>query len=639
MPGPAPFRAGRATAGAPRLLLKPSAALIARSGFGCSVRQGSQQRLRPLRSTGTDERASTGTDERLKSTLADLDALLGIKEEEEQEEAKAAASGVNAESANLELMQSAVTAEVAKLAGKAGEGKATSEMERDMTDQMRKLVERAKQMTEEDSSDRSQQKEALQQEFEQLLNIFFTGENSMDKADIKRLKESGVFGPLTFWVTEIKNLEEAGNPNAASGVLIRGNMRSDRASVFQSLCDKVQELFGPKYSVLMIEDPEALGEDEPAPRPVKAADGSVAAAAPEPRVAFQVVLTSEVTPPQTNGWKVTVAGILLLLLMASCVQLSLVANITKLPKETLEWLANPDNLNTDVLPPGLANWDPSPYLASAFPVAISIIGVNFMHELGHRVAAAVRGVKLGPTYFIPNLQIGSFGGITPLLSLLKDRSQLWDVAAAGPIAGVSASIALLAIGLSQSHPGGLPQELLVPVPTQLFQGSLLAPVHELLVPVPTQLFQGSLLLGSVTRLALGPEALARPDVMISPLVIAGWCGLITNALNLLPVGCLDGGRMVQSAFGMQALSLSAFFTYVGLGLGLLGSSLSLPFGLYVLICQRTAEKYIQDNVSPVASQKQTATAIAVLTAVLVLVPMAPEVAQSVGVGPTPNLFM
>jgi hypothetical protein len=49
---------------------------------------------------------------------------------------QAAAGGVTAESANLELMQSAVTAEVAKLAGKAGDGKATSEMERDMTDQM-----------------------------------------------------------------------------------------------------------------------------------------------------------------------------------------------------------------------------------------------------------------------------------------------------------------------------------------------------------------------------------------------------------------------------------------------------------------------------------------------------------------------
>lgn len=51
---------------------------------------------------------------------------------------------------------------------------------------------------------------------------------------------------------------------------------------------------------------------------------------------FQVVLASEVTPPQTNGWKVTVAGILLLLLVASCVQLSLVANITKLPKVRIE---------------------------------------------------------------------------------------------------------------------------------------------------------------------------------------------------------------------------------------------------------------------------------------------------------------
>jgi membrane-associated protease RseP (regulator of RpoE activity) len=133
--------------------------------------------------------------------------------------------------------------------------------------------------------------------------------------------------------------------------------------------------------------------------------------------------------------------------------------------------------------------------------------------------------------------------------------------------------------------------------------------------------------------------MARAEVLVSPLVIAGWCGLITTSLNLLPVGSLDGGRMMQAAFGSQALSLSSFFTYVGLGLGLLGSSLSLPFGLYVLICQRTAERYIKDNVTGVGSGKQAATAAAVLAAILILVPMAPELAQSVGVGPTPNLFM
>lgn len=74
-------------------------------------------------------------------------------------------------------------------------------------------------------------------------------------------------------------------------------------------------------------------------------------------------------------------------------------------QETLEYFANPDNLNSDVLPPGLASWDPAPYLASAIPIAVSVVGVNFVHELGHRIAGFIRKVKLGPTYFVPNLQV------------------------------------------------------------------------------------------------------------------------------------------------------------------------------------------------------------------------------------------
>lgn len=63
-----------------------------------------------------------------------------------------------------------------------------------------------------------------------------------------------------------------------------------------------------------------------------------------------------------------------------------------------------------MLPPGLASWDPTPYLASAIPIAVSVVGVNFVHELGHRIAALVRKVKLGPTYFVPNLQVRCGGG-------------------------------------------------------------------------------------------------------------------------------------------------------------------------------------------------------------------------------------
>jgi membrane-associated protease RseP (regulator of RpoE activity) len=69
-------------------------------------------------------------------------------------------------------------------------------------------------------------------------------------------------------------------------------------------------------------------------------------------------------------------------------------------------------------------------------------------------------------------------------------------------------------------------------------------VQEELVPVPTALFQGSLLLGSISRAVLGASA-GSPTTLIHPALVAGWCGLVTTALNLLPVGNLDGGKMMQ----------------------------------------------------------------------------------------------
>ncbi len=97
-------------------------------------------------------------------------------------------------------------------------------------------------------------------------------------------------------------------------------------------------------------------------------------------------------------------------------------------------------------------------------------------------------------------------------------------------------------------------------------------------------------------------------------------------------------QFAQAAYGRQTLALTSFFSYLGLGLGLLGSTLALPFGLYVIICQRTAEKHIRDSVTPAGSGREAATLAAVLAAVLVLLPLAPELADSFGVGPT-NPFL
>lgn len=83
-----------------------------------------------------------------------------------------------------------------------------------------------------------------------------------------------------------------------SGVLIRGNLRADRLQVFEAVCDKVNELFGSKYAVLMIEDPEALSEagglggaggpGSDAGSSSSSSKGGSTAAVQEPRIAFQV---------------------------------------------------------------------------------------------------------------------------------------------------------------------------------------------------------------------------------------------------------------------------------------------------------------------------------------------------------------
>ena len=71
------------------------------------------------------------------------------------------------------------------------------------------------------------------------------------------------------------------------------------------------------------------------------------------------------------------------------------------------------------------------------------------------------------------------------------------------------------------------------------------PLQEDLLPVPALLFQGSFLLGGIAKAVLGPGAAGAGPTLIHPFLVSGWCGLVVTALNLLPVGSLDGGRMVQ----------------------------------------------------------------------------------------------
>jgi hypothetical protein len=85
-------------------------------------------------------------------------------------------------------------------------------------------------------------------------------------------------------------------------------------------------------------------------------------------VLFEILPASAAQPQPVVGWQRAAAGVLLLLTLGSTLQFGLAANIGLLPKETLEWLANPANLNSDLLPPGLDTFDPVPFISSTSSV-------------------------------------------------------------------------------------------------------------------------------------------------------------------------------------------------------------------------------------------------------------------------------
>jgi membrane-associated protease RseP (regulator of RpoE activity) len=142
-----------------------------------------------------------------------------------------------------------------------------------------------------------------------------------------------------------------------------------------------------------------------------------------------------------------------------------------------------------------------------------------IHEIGHRLFARRYQVKLSPPFFLPTLQIGAFGAITRFESLLQNRKILFDISIAGPAAGGIVSLLMLLVGLLLSHQGSL------------FQ-------------VPSEFFQGSILVGTLARVVLG-KAVQQPLVDVHPLTVIGWLGLVITALNLMPAGQLDGGRLYR----------------------------------------------------------------------------------------------
>ena len=244
--------------------------------------------------------------------------------------------------------------------------------------------------------------------------------------------------------------------------------------------------------------------------------------------------------------------------------------------------------------------------AEALPIGVGIVSILAAHELGHWFQARQHQVKLSLPFFLPTLQIGAFGAITRFESTLLNRSVLFDISFAGPAAGGLLSFAMLLSGLLLSHQGSL------------FQ-------------IPTEFFQGSILVGTLTRVVLR-ESLQQPIVDVHPLVVLGWLGLVITALNLLPAGQLDGGRIVQAIYGRKLAGRTTIATLIILGLAALVNPLALYWAIIVIFLQRDLERPSQNELTEPDDARAALGLLALFLMVTTLLPLTPSLAGRLGIG-------
>ncbi|NPA26353.1 MAG: site-2 protease family protein [Chloroflexi bacterium] len=206
----------------------------------------------------------------------------------------------------------------------------------------------------------------------------------------------------------------------------------------------------------------------------------------------------------------------------------------------------------------------------------ALLSILIAHEGGHYLFARRHRLDVSLPYFIPLpypfSPFGTLGAIIRLRSVPRNRKVLLDVGLAGPLAGLVVALPLLILGLALSD--------LTTLPTQHEGAVLYLEGNSLLYGFAKYLMFGKWLpttTGSFSEwlrfmLTGKPVPWGGQDVLLHPIAFAAWTGLLVTALNLLPVGQLDGGHVLYSLLGERArrffpvfLGLTALLGFVWSG--------------------------------------------------------------------------
>ena len=193
------------------------------------------------------------------------------------------------------------------------------------------------------------------------------------------------------------------------------------------------------------------------------------------------------------------------------------------------------DVETDLLPfllPSVVQrvWSDPALLRIGLSFSIPALFILLAHELGHYIACRRYRLPATLPYFLPvPLNFGTFGAFIKIKAPIRSKKELFDVGIAGPIAGFVALLPFLFYGVAHS----------VPAPLRLSPEGTGAGLWHL----------GRCL---AIQLAAWPfHGWLGNDVVLNlhPFALAAWLGLLATAINLLPLGQLDGGHILYAATG------------------------------------------------------------------------------------------
>jgi Zn-dependent protease len=195
------------------------------------------------------------------------------------------------------------------------------------------------------------------------------------------------------------------------------------------------------------------------------------------------------------------------------------------------------------------------------PYSLTLVTVLLAHEMGHYLACRYYGISASLPYFIgvPTL-IGTLGAFIRIRSAIFSRKQLFDIGIAGPLAGFALILPALAIGLAYSKV----------IPGIVAQGEFVFGTPILLRALEWVIFPG----------------VSAGDIYLHPIARAAWFGVLATALNLMPIGQLDGGHILYALAGQWHRPLTRFFILVLVAMGFFLSYAWLIWAVVLFVLAR-----------------------------------------------------